>query len=195
LFGKDECGSCLVANCCSVSEQCNADATCHMCLWGGMADCDANALYTSFKTCHDGPCGNACASTCNPVTNEGCTGGETCDYDISSKRFICWGGSNVVAICGQCNGAVGPFCAPGETCGFGHCQRYCCDSGDCGSGFCDKTLFAGLSNSPVGACVITADGGREAACDAPVVSQSMGACGKVASGATTGAGGGSDAGP
>ncbi len=80
---------------------------------------------------------------CNPVTGAGCNAdaGETCDYE--GTGFHCYPPPPpaTAAVCATCDLAIGPACAPTNTCvpidgGFA-CARFCCVDGDCGQGHCE----------------------------------------------------------
>ncbi len=53
---------------------------------------------------------------CNPLTNEGCSPGNSCDYaeDDSGYKFVvaCFGGDNVMGPGDPCDNVNGPFCKP-----------------------------------------------------------------------------------
>jgi hypothetical protein len=122
-----------------------ASRQCEAACFGGDApapSCDAPAVAPSGGACVEvtGP------YTCNPVTNAGCNEpGSVCD--AADGGFTCYSGNNEAPLCAPCGPEVG-WCAAGLSC-LGPCARYCCDDGDCGSGFCDKSLVDGN----IGLCV------------------------------------------
>ncbi len=97
-----------------------------------------------------GMCAAECDSRCNPVTNDGCDPGSTCDFADTSSGFACYPPPNEAALCAACDNSAGPFCQGGMACLGGKCARFCCDDSDCGTGKCDKSLF---EDDEVGACV------------------------------------------
>lgn len=165
-----ETNCCAQVGACYAKEGCwidcftqHSELDCH-------ADPDGHALYHALGACYQQSCATACAAptvdlacdglpgtppsqgacvsiagatTCNPLTNEGCTdAGYACDANQSSG-FSCFGPPNDRALCATCGQAEG-FCLAGHTCVGGQCGRYCCDDGDCGaSGRCDTSLLAG----------------------------------------------------
>jgi hypothetical protein len=103
---------------------------------------------------------------CNPVTNEPCASGQTCDTTADSSGNInglaCYSGENTATLCSACSVTQGPLCAGGLACAdvgsaLTACARFCCTDADCGSGRCAHTdadgnvLFAGLP-SGLGEC-------------------------------------------
>jgi hypothetical protein len=118
---------------------------------------------------------------CNPVTNEGCTGGSACDIAGDANGisgFQCYQPPNDALVCGSCDltGESGPFCGGGTTCEdtttsqtVGQCAQYCCTDADCGTGTCltsaqGMPLFGTVAPS-LGICVaaIQSDAGTDAA--------------------------------
>ena len=101
--------------------------------------------------------GIASITTCNPVTNTGCTGTDLCQADYDFTNYYCQqpGSPANVPICASCTGNA--TCAPGGLCvGTNNanvvCAPMCCDDGDCGaSGRCDKTSIR--MPAGVGFCV------------------------------------------
>jgi hypothetical protein len=139
------------------------------------ADANGHAIYHALLTCVTADCSDACigptvtpacdapleapsggacvtvggGTSCNPVTNEGCTAaGSACD--VASGGYTCYPAPNDNAICAACGEADG-WCMPGHTCVGGACARYCCDDGDCGTGHCDTAPLGGGS---VGVCAM-----------------------------------------
>jgi hypothetical protein len=97
---------------------------------------------------------------CNPVTNEPCPSGQTCDTTSDANGNLnglaCYPGNNVAKLCDLCSNAEGQLCAAGLTCAdvgaaLTACARFCCSDADCGSGRCAQAdaegnaLFAGLA--------------------------------------------------
>jgi len=178
----DQCQQCTMDVCCSELSACLDEAECTACLLDPNADpnvCSANAAMTTLRTCSlpacptcgnqttgdafcdapdatpsAGSCGapSDTSGVCNPITNEGCAAGESCD--ISPNGFVCYDSGNTHAICEDC-GAAGDnvFCVEGLTC-IGKCAKFCCDDGDCGDGTCQKGAF--MANPEVGYCVTPA---------------------------------------
>jgi hypothetical protein len=104
--------------------------------------------------------GVAMATTCNPVTNEGCTGTDVCGPD-NGDSFYCQPAGSMpgVAVCGDCT-AAGATCAAGAYCagippGPGYtCVQMCCTDADCGGGRCDAAFLQPPLGSSVGVCVM-----------------------------------------
>jgi len=74
---------------------------------------------------------------CNPITNEGCEPGETCDYGLS-EYFECTLIETTAGEGEPCDMHAGPFCHAGWTCDTpgpedtaGVCHKHCCSSDDC----------------------------------------------------------------
>lgn len=65
--GFTECNACLSDNCCTSFDACLADMACEACLTGSGSNCDANTLFSAFKTCRDTPGATTCgdAGECN----------------------------------------------------------------------------------------------------------------------------------
>jgi hypothetical protein len=107
--------------------------------------CDAPTPAPSMGSCIQV---GAPGIDCNPVTNFPCAPGDACDYN--GAGFSCFLPPNTEPLCAPCGEADG-YCQPGMICLDEGCARYCCNDGDCGSGYCDKTLLEpGL---PVGICL------------------------------------------
>lgn len=89
--------------------------------------------------------GNASTTTCNPITNAGCTGTDVCMADFDFTNYYCQpaGTPANIPLCASCTGFA--TCAPGGLCvGTDEanvtCAPMCCDDADCApSGTCDKT--------------------------------------------------------
>jgi hypothetical protein len=179
ILPSDPCNDCLMTKCCTKLAACAQDQSC----WSCITETDSGML-----SCAVSACAVACAPSppsCNPVTNAGCAAGAACDYADDANKKVTFGcfappPQNTAAICAACDDQT-TACAGGSTClvaqgaTTGACAKFCCDDGDCGSGVCQQgaTLFG------VGVCVTaaSADAGKPApACDAPVVSPSMGSC-------------------
>ncbi|HTJ81170.1 MAG TPA: hypothetical protein VL400_05580 [Polyangiaceae bacterium] len=110
------------------------------------------------------PSGGACLADfeaqghdCNPVTNEGCMAGETCDLSGNFKCLPLTG--TEAAVCGACDNFNDQFCGVGLTCDSysdtGKCFRYCCTDADCGSGNTCVAYYA----LGVGVCMSGVAGG------------------------------------
>lgn len=60
------------------------------------------------------------AASCNPLTNEGCSAGDACDFgpgDDSVEPVLgCFGGDNSQGPGQSCDNALGPWCMPGYHC-------------------------------------------------------------------------------
>jgi hypothetical protein len=145
---------------------------------------DAGALVTATFACDvpaSAPSKGSCVTVpdagvfdddggvfCNPVTNEPCAAGQTCDTTSNAcgevNGLACYGGNNSAELCALCSATEGPFCAAGLACtsvsgDVTACARYCCTDADCGSGRCAHTdgsgnalfggLFAGLGECAV----------------------------------------------
>jgi hypothetical protein len=103
--------------------------------------------------------GNAAMTTCNPITNAGCTGADVCTLDSAGMYFVCASaGAPNVAACGAC-GPASMSCKAGELCFvtdpgsmMANCAQLCCTDADCGTGRCESATF-GLP-SGVGLCVV-----------------------------------------
>ncbi len=114
------------------------------CLYLATAEFDAVGADSACDAPTDpaaAPSGGACIAEylllghdCNPVTNEGCMAGETCDLDGNFKCAPLVGGE--AALCGACDNANAQYCGLGMTCDsyadVGKCFRYCCTDADCG---------------------------------------------------------------
>jgi hypothetical protein len=169
---------------------CYADTPCNDCLAGtpaNMNQCNKGMTPTldALLMCLNTKCNAECIphSSCNPVTNQGCTTpGDACDLDTTGV-YVCFGPPNNVPLCKMCsNGMNGPFCQATLHCiedmnGMnGQCTRYCCNDGDCGGGTCDKST----QTDGVGICLGQLDAGVDAAvdpaCTAPAMAPSNGCC-------------------
>jgi hypothetical protein len=96
--------------------------------------------------------GVASITTCDPVSNIGCTGDDVCVPDADFGHYYCAPGSaNPVPVCGVCD-AVTP-CGPGSFCLVAStiCLQTCCSDYDCGEGHCDDSIVS-LPDG-VGLCV------------------------------------------
>jgi hypothetical protein len=184
------CDQCIESSCCGEAATCYADAVCATCAAGTPASpaaCvkGATPRWDALLGCAISRCAATCvqSSSCNPVTNDGCTdASEACDLN-QYGAFGCFPAAAGVAACAPCSNASGPFCtatfhciSQGES---GLCARYCCDDGDCGGGRCDTSNLPG----GVGVCVVVLDGGVDPTCPAdggaggpPSIAPSRGAC-------------------
>jgi hypothetical protein len=108
------------------------------------------------------PSGGACVAgkfTCNPVTNQGCSTGYSCDFVSNENVFDCLP-SGVVPVCGNCNNNTGTYCKGGLACNVGgKCVKVCCDSNDCGGSICDKSVIPGSASGLLGLCILSGSGG------------------------------------
>lgn len=136
----------------------------------------ASTTTATTATTTSSSSGGGWTASCNPVTNEPCAAGEACDAS-NNDTFQCFPPPNDANVCGMCDNMNGPFCKGGHGCAAKNgCAKYCCDDGDCGTGTCVKTngenqpLWPGVD---VGVCL---DAMGNAACDAPGVPPSNGAC-------------------
>jgi hypothetical protein len=116
------------------------------CLYLASAEFDAGGADAACNAPTDpasAPSGGACIADylalghdCNPVTNDGCMAGETCDLNGNFKCAALAGGE--AALCGACDNANSQYCGLGMTCDSygdtGKCFRYCCTDADCGTG-------------------------------------------------------------
>jgi len=104
---------------------------------------DADASCAAPADPSTAPSGGACFSDylalghdCNPVTNDGCMPGETCDLGTNFQCSPLTG--TETSVCGQCDNANDEYCGLGLTCDSyadkGKCFRYCCTDEDCGAG-------------------------------------------------------------
>jgi hypothetical protein len=191
LYLSAKCDACLKETCCAAVGECDANVTCmKACVFGvspSPPECNAGqtkGLLDAFGKCMTGPCAAQCVQDqCNAVTSNGCLTSEAgCDL-VYPGMFVCLPFISPTPICGACDNLNGPYCGAGLRChpGSGTCARYCCNDADCGTGRCelDPMLAFGtplaVAADKVGVCVSTAPGGG-AACDAPAVSPSGGAC-------------------
>jgi hypothetical protein len=155
--------------------------TCDGCIMGSVVPaCATDPLNVALQACESSTCQAECTTpdACNPVTNQGCTGKDACDFDGAS--FQCQPPPNNAPTCGMCGEGSGPYCKAGNTCavqGATKCARYCCDDGDCAGGKCDMTAL-GAVGLKVGVCLGGNVGGAatDPTCAAPVVSPSGGMC-------------------
>jgi hypothetical protein len=105
--------------------------------------------------------GNALETTCNPITNQGCTGTDTCQPDESHQHYFCRpvGPMATAALCQSCNVTV-QSCAAGVLCvgssSFpAECVQMCCTDADCGAGgTCDAAFLTLPLRFGVGICVM-----------------------------------------
>ena len=179
LMNPNDCGNCIIDQCCTELAQCGKDAECNDCLSNPNADpaaCDANAQLGAVFDCAGTLCSDVCGggggaepacdapatspsagacvtlnanNKCNPVTNEGCDTAAGAACDANNNGFECYPSQNVHAICEACGSA-----GDGEYCKpgmtcVGKCARYCCEDTDCGTGKCTKNVFA---DANVGFC-------------------------------------------
>ncbi len=108
---------------------------------------------SSFAT-GTGAGGAPATFTCNPVTNQGCQAGETCDVDYQHLAFVCYGGQSTLDLCASC-GPAKLYCHAGATCVGGTCLKFCCENVDCAAGAtCDKTVLPKFGMGQVGLCKV-----------------------------------------
>jgi hypothetical protein len=99
--------------------------------------------------------GVAAVTTCNPVTNMGCTGTDVCVPDADDADYYCAPGpASPAPLCAACPN--GDECGPGNVCvpsaAGPICMQWCCDDSDCGPGVCDMSI-AGSFGGDLGVCV------------------------------------------
>lgn len=107
--------------------------------------------------------GNASVTTCNPITNEGCTGTDVCGPD-NGAHFYCHPAGSMpnVTACGDCTSphatcAIGGYCQPGASGATNTCFPMCCTDADCGTASgatCNARYFLPPLGSNVGVCLI-----------------------------------------
>jgi hypothetical protein len=176
------CADCVEEACCPSLLVCEEDMRCVACVRGSTSpECATRASYLDFTDCIRSSCDGFCKEApppkrCNPITNEGCDGGEACDLGPSGHE--CYPPPNDRKICETCDPSRGLFCAAGGGCVDGYCLRYCCDKDDCGGKFCDKKI---TGSKFYGVCVEKEVIFEETAlisptCDVPAVAPSQGAC-------------------
>jgi hypothetical protein len=86
---------------------------------------------------------------CNPLTNENCGPGTTCD--ALDGGFACRAMASAPGdVCQPC--VSSDACGAALTC-FGSCFRFCCSHDDCGGGQCYKKPFPGSLLTAVGVCI------------------------------------------
>jgi hypothetical protein len=109
--------------------------------------------------------GNASRTTCNPLTNSGCTGTDICIPDNSGNYWVCIPitGATIVQTCNDCSGNTA-LCAKDNICiqyqndagviDLTECVKYCCTDADCGgtSGSCNKQALSPPLANGVGIC-------------------------------------------
>jgi hypothetical protein len=109
---------------------------------------------------------NASQTTCNPITNAGCTGTDLCSTDNSGNFWVCYqtGGGTFVQTCGDCTASTA-VCGVDNICisyvddagdnWLNECVRYCCtdaDCGDAGAGSCNTAVLDPPLPNGVGIC-------------------------------------------
>lgn len=74
---------------------------------------------------------------CDPMTNDGCTEGTTCDMAKNDQGygFVCFP-TGTVEEGGACNGVSGPWCKPTLHCGTDKCVKFCCTAAECPGSSC-----------------------------------------------------------
>jgi hypothetical protein len=102
--------------------------------------------------------GNASRTTCNPVTNDGCTGNDVCGVDNSGDFYVCTtpGSPAGLAACADCASQTAT-CGAGALCvgistTSAFCAQMCCTNADCGSGTCDEAALVPALPKGVGIC-------------------------------------------
>ena len=104
--------------------------------------------------------GDPSVTTCNPVTNAGCTGTDVCGPDLGNTgdtNYFCQPGDSTAAICADCtqvNCGKGTLCVAldnAET--MAVCAPMCCTDADCGSAArCNMGALMTPLPSSVGLC-------------------------------------------
>ncbi len=166
------CAKCERDQCCAEVAACLADAKCVDCVSDpSIPACWDSQAARALLGCANRRCAAACATGgtfCNPISNEGCSGGDACDFNEAGV-FTCFPPDNVEPVCAKCDSS-GPYCAPGLACLESTCMVYCCDDADCGGGTCDKPS---IGAGQLGVCVTSAGA---ADCKAKLPVASKGAC-------------------
>lgn len=180
------CLDCVATNCCAQVSDCLGDTRvggCADCVAGDKASC--GDMWTTLYQCGEAACSEECAPElqypscdapatppsggscvsvtgnvkCSPITNEGCSAGEACDYHTGFFECFEAGPRTLCEPCGEAEG----FCAAGLSCwevllfepdGIAienRCAKPCCDDGDCGSGVC--TVKVKVDGSEAGLCM------------------------------------------
>jgi hypothetical protein len=106
------------------------------------------------------PDAGATATTCNPITNDGCTGTEVCNPDNSGMFYVCESaGSPADVACGAAGATMTSTCAVGGLLvqlqsGQFVCVQMCCTAADCGGSpsQCDTGALMTPLPSGVGVC-------------------------------------------
>lgn len=180
LLDANPCAACVETRCCGALLACSEEQRCVACENGSTsALCSTNKSFLGLHQCIDASCGDLCKETpkkpCNPVTNEGCSGGESCD--LGPSGFECYPPPNDAGICQPCGPSVGAFCSGGLACIDGVCMKFCCTTADCGAGVCDQKA---LASTTLGVCLLEPMEGEVAPlypiCEVPAVPPSLGAC-------------------
>ncbi|MBK7582897.1 MAG: hypothetical protein IPI67_22215 [Myxococcales bacterium] len=159
---KGQCGSADPQG----TAQCYCDSACE-----GNKDCCAD-YATECPSVPNLPlpagCVNANFKTpCNPVTNEGCTGAESCDYVSGGVK--CYPDGNTEPADAPCDTKNNKFCVPKYHCDgaseaqpIGVCKHFCCADTDCAAGV--KCVAASANIGTLGVCggtVTPTDGGTD----------------------------------
>ncbi len=180
LLTPNDCARCVEKACCDSLQACSEEERCVACINGSTSPlCAENERFLAFRSCIEEGCKEVCQESesrlCNPVTNEGCSGGEACDY--GEGGFACYPPPNDAPLCAPCDPGAGVTCAGGMGCVDYVCMKYCCNHGDCGEGFCDQRA---LASKTLGVCLSELMQGEVAVlkpmCQVPPEPPSGGSC-------------------
>lgn len=194
LYIPGDCNDCLQKSCCQELSDCSTDTNglclnaCIFGLWPALPECSTGQTkmrLDTLKACMANKCSPACdpKDMCNPVTNGGCNPSTAACDAVYPGMFACVDLYGAPAqACQPCDIEAGPYCGGGLRCHptLHQCGHFCCNDMDCGTGRCEldpvKAIGATLAvpDQSVGICV-TMDG-TGIACDAPMMSPSMGIC-------------------
>jgi hypothetical protein len=113
---------CCSSGDCSTGESC----TTFNASWGTLGYCSGTGWgsdggVTDGGTTFPADCFTADTPLCNPLTNEGCAGGDACDLGgDDDPEFVpyvdCLAGDNTQGAGETCDAVAGPFCQPGLHC-------------------------------------------------------------------------------
>ena len=105
-------------------------------------------------------CWTGATPKCQPLTNEGCTGTDACDYGLDGSNvpsLTCWNGSNALDVGDACDDAAGDWCKPKLHCTNVGCAHFCCTAADCSSGA--NCVAIDAQRGTLGSCLIPGSGG------------------------------------
>lgn len=163
------CAKCERDQCCAEVAACLSDPKCVDCVSDpSLPACWERPLARALLACANRKCSVPCVTGgtfCNPISNEGCSGGDACDLNMSNV-YACFPPDNVEPLCAKCDPG-GPYCAPGLACLEGQCMAYCCEDADCSGGTCDKPSIA---VGQLGVC-LTTSGATQCTVKLPVPSK------------------------